>query len=265
MIRLYWWGGGKGDAGTNFGDSLSPLVVRLLSGAEVAYAPIERCDLVAAGSLLNAVIRRQWRRTLAWRLEPIKVWGTGSLSRRRLDARPRLAIAAVRGPLTRDAMGLPKSTALGDPGILVDRLVGRSARAHRWGIVPHYVDYSLPAVQEMARRTPDSCIVDLRQPDVLATARTIASCDFILSSSLHGLIAADAFGIPSVWVSLSDGLVGGDWKFRDYFQSVEREVPVPAAAWGDLRQLEALAGVASRPAVEARQHDLVQAFRAMGW
>jgi hypothetical protein len=39
----------------------------------------------------------------------------------------------------------------------------------------------------------------------------------VLSSSLHGLIAADALGVPNAWIGLSDALRGGDFKFRDYY------------------------------------------------
>lgn len=49
----------------------------------------------------------------------------------------------------------------------------------------------------------------------------IASCRAIISSSLHGLICADAYGIPNVWLEeypiLSDNI-----KFHDYFLSQGR-------------------------------------------
>ena len=49
----------------------------------------------------------------------------------------------------------------------------------------------------------------------------ICSCRAVVSSSLHGLVCADAYGIPNVWLD-EFALEEGHFKFRDYFASQGR-------------------------------------------
>jgi len=50
----------------------------------------------------------------------------------------------------------------------------------------------------------------------------LCSCREILSSSLHGLICADAYNKPNLWLD-EYKLHEGDFKFRDYFTSQNRQ------------------------------------------
>ena len=49
----------------------------------------------------------------------------------------------------------------------------------------------------------------------------IASCEVVLSQSLHGLIVADALGVPNVWIAPTGDMVGGRFKFDDYFSTLD--------------------------------------------
>lgn len=51
----------------------------------------------------------------------------------------------------------------------------------------------------------------------------INECEFIISSSLHGLIISDAYNIPNVWAVFSDKIVGGEFKYKDYYASVNKK------------------------------------------
>lgn len=218
-IKLYWWREASGQR--NFGDDLAPLLVERLTGRRVQFADLRACDMISTGSLLDEAIRVTRKRLLKRPFRRTLVWGTGSFGAV-TPGYHHLSARAVRGPLTRKALGLPDSVVLGDPALLLPRIVDAPPKSYRWGIIPHVIHREGSWITELAK-TPRSTVIDLAAPNPLDTARSIASCEFVISSSLHGLIAADAFGIPSVWMRPSQTLFGGEWKFQDYFQSVGRE------------------------------------------
>src|SRR5690606_13222558 len=52
----------------------------------------------------------------------------------------------------------------------------------------------------------------------------ISSCTCIVSSSLHGLIVADSYRIPTAWMILSDKINGGPFKYNDYYSIYDENV-----------------------------------------
>ena len=257
-IRLYW----AGRTVPNFGDSLSPIIVEYLSGRPVRFASIKRCQMIAVGSIIHKIEIR-WPRWLSGRLRPIKVWGSGSLHEEGLLPTTSDQIYAVRGARTRDVMRLPIDTPLGDPGTLLARMIDarRIPKRHRWGIIPHCDDRADPALSRIIGAN-NATIIDVTDPSPLDVARRIASCDFIASSSLHGLIAADAFGIPNVHLPLGDRVIGGAWKFSDYATSVGRKI-ASANVGDDLPSLEPFASYADPKAISGVCDALEHAFSKM--
>lgn len=265
-IRLYWNGGDRRE--TNFGDRLSPLLVESLSHRPVAYAYPEACDLVAGGSVLETVAAAYRKRLLRLRLTPVDVWGSGAQYPEWMTPSAGLRLRAVRGRLTRQALCLPDSLPVGDPTLLVERLelAPHAAPSVRWGILPHVVDRTNCEIRALAARTPSCRMIDPCQEDPRRALAEIRGCAFVASTSLHGLIAADALGIPNVWLRASDWILGGTGKFRDYFSAVGRTEQAPLdlrVQAVDLAACERSAVRVDRACLAARQHDLEQAFRAM--
>lgn len=265
-LRLFWSGGAK-DA-PNFGDDLSPILVSRLSGRKVVFARPAQADMAAIGSIANALCKHAWKRPFLLRRAPLHVWGAGSIRQAGLKPDPRLALHALRGPATRDALGAPADIPLGDPGLLAPLLLdgARPAPAFRIGLIPHVNDRQDPALLRFAERHPDVAIIDLADRDVPGVIARIASCEAVISSSLHGLVTADSFGIPNAWLRLGDRLVGGEWKFRDYFAAMEREMGAPLSA-GDLAAAAADPagfGCAAPARVAALCDGLHRSFAAMG-
>jgi hypothetical protein len=187
--------------GGNFGDMLGPRLL-LRAGIIAEWAMPDQAQLVTVGSVLSK-FKPGWRGT---------VWGTG-LIKETTRSFTRARIISVRGELTRDRAGLPKSTPLGDPGVLVVDLLPGPVTTHPLSlIVPHYVDHDM-IHRHLGRRVADIA----GDPDKLLD--DIASSNLVFTSSLHALIAADALGVPHVYEP-HPAVTGGAWKFNDYLSAL---------------------------------------------
>lgn len=222
-IRLFWSGGNN--RMINYGDELSAVIVAALGQRQVVYSNAASADLAAIGSILHGVCRRQWRRAFYMRRQPIVLWGSGSIRPEPIMRNCPLDVRAVRGPLTLRLLTSCGLKPFGDPGLLAPMLLDGAVpikKSVRWGIIPHVVDLENPLVRRLAAENKHAKIIDLRDPDLISTTRQIAECDFVISSSLHGLVVADAFSVPNIRARFSNQIAGGDWKFTDYAQSVGR-------------------------------------------
>lgn len=194
-MKLNWCatcGGGR-----NFGDQLGPLLLRHY-GYTVEWAKPAQAEVISVGSILSKV-PHGWRGT---------VLGSGFIKAGLRRDLSRARVLAVRGPATRDACGLPAKTPLGDLGVLVVDLPRVETPPSGTVVIPHYVDHAL------ADRFPTATLVPITSdPAVILGA--VASATLVISSSLHGIIAADALGVPHV-LALHPNVHGGMFKFRDY-------------------------------------------------
>jgi len=196
-----------------------------------------------AGKPVYDVIGSVLRRV---RSERAVVWGSGFIdSRDGMTVRPG-KVFAVRGPLTRRKLlelGVECPEVYGDPALLCPMLYPPSpVKRYRLGIVPHWTERDSPLLASLRER-PDVGVVDVLL-DVDEVVRQITECEAIASSSLHGLIVAAAYGVPSVWVKMSGDIGGDDFKFHDYFLSVGRDNAVPLQLAKDT-SLEALLAAAA--------------------
>jgi pyruvyltransferase len=232
-LKLHWASSKK-----NFGDWLSPALCAHLSGREVVHAPPGRCELLAIGSILG-------RLGHGWFSHKTTVWGSGFIQ----DQSPvssKHRYCAVRGHRTAALLKGASVGAFGDPGLLCARLVPDHAsipRRHPIGVIPHYKDREHPAVKAFLDAHPGAIMLDVFTEPV-EFLRQVAQCEFVLSSSLHGLVVSDAFHIPNVWVEISGPLRGDRFKFADYYS---------VFGIGDPRPLDLRAGVSKEKLTEAKQ------------
>jgi len=223
-IELYYF-----SARPNFGDSLNTDIFYRMFGIDVVESNKKHCDVVAIGSLLEAFVSdiknlsRTFDKYLCSRLF---VWGTGFIESPKYENEQllrRMNICAVRGYLTLERLkkitGEPlEKVAVADPGLLVSRLFDTSKikKKYTLGIIPHYVDEGNPLLNKI--RVENTVVLDIKQPPDIFTDR-LAECENVMSSAMHGLIAADSLGIPNIRMILSDKVIGGDYKFNDYYSA----------------------------------------------
>lgn len=218
-MRYYYY-----DAyGGNFGDQLGLEIARRIYGGHLSALNLERYvyprlqlrpGMFGLGSVLEFARSGD------------VVWGTGiKYPDRALQGDcSSMDIRAVRGPLTRDCL-MAKSDVhcpklFGDPGMLTARLFPEFEPnpVCPIGIIPHYLDR--PVTESMT---------EAMNPDQgwRKVVEFIIGCELVISSSLHGLIVAESFGIPARWwhsPELPSFQTEGNFKFNDYYASTDRSL-----------------------------------------
>lgn len=217
---------GRQDA--NFGDRITERVLRSM-GYDVEYVRAYEAGLVGAGSLLQSVPEGYSGTIL----------GAGFQEEHQARAFPQANILAVRGRLTAERCRAPRECLLADPGLLAGSLLTELPPIrHTMAIIPHVADQSAPHLhavyQKYAKRplcgdenAPGEIVLVNLRSEPLKVLELIASSEYVLSSSLYGLIAAEALGKPCGWLVLSRHVPGGAFKFQDYYSAFDRsEQPV---------------------------------------
>jgi hypothetical protein len=205
----------------NLGDYLSVLFVRRLA----ATPPDRYASTRLIGSVIVDFIIAQDLAGIPEGPEGlIGFWGCGLRDDRPLPealAR-RCRFHGVRGPLTRDRLGLPPDTPLGDPALLLPLIHRPEAAATAGGtlLVPHIHDPSDHAV--LLARTGAGAVlaptVASRPAAMIAAINAIASAEFVLCGALHAAIIACAYGRPFAFVDT--GHIDLPFKWFDFAASV---------------------------------------------
>ena len=155
------------------------------------------------------------------------VWGTGCIDEHHVGDKPK-KVYSVRGPLTRDVLlkrGWDVPEVYGDPALLFPQIYNPTIeKKYKIGLIPHCVDfYSLDGLKVINHMENMGIKIINVTAGINEFIDQLKECEYIISSSLHGLIAADAYGIPNYRVKISKLVHGGDFKYKDHYASVKRE------------------------------------------
>lgn len=205
----------------NFGDLLGPrIVARMHESLQLGKEKSPRQRMLAVGSILHLAEEND------------VVWGAGINGKVPRDAFPALDIRALRGPLTADRLkrnGMDVPSVFGDPALLLpalwsDKELGVERGTGGTVLVPNLHDRS---------RFPRDA-VDPRG-DLWACVRRVASATRVVSSSLHGIVVAEAYGVPAVLVASP---TEPRFKYEDYYLGTGRSLPAVAETWRHALDIE---------------------------
>lgn len=198
----------------NFGDILTPKILDHFK-IDYEYSELKTANLICVGSIARHALNQ------------MIVLGAGIIHGRKEKLNPNADWRFVRGPFTRKKIldvGGRCPEIYGDPAMLLPLFCDESKKQYDIGFVPHIIDY-----QYVKEKYPGMHIINLINEDPLITAKEITKCRYIISSSLHGIIAAHAYGIPAAWVKFSNRLKGDDVKFADHYASLGIEAELSTA------------------------------------
>lgn len=207
-VLLFHWSPRNGSI--NFGDRLSEVVTRqLLKGYNLSLDDEvkESSRLLAIGSILHFAQSGD------------HIWGSGwngKIPKSEFMANS-LIVHAVRGPLTAEFLRKKRINVpevFGDPGLLIpDLFKGRfkPKKELDYVFVPNLNDLSLVSGWK-------NIVSPLWGWNSVISE--IMRSKLVLSSSLHGLIIAEAFGIPARYVRISE--TESLFKYQDYYLGTGR-------------------------------------------
>lgn len=245
IINLYWYK--HADGLGNFGDEVSPYIIEKLSGKKIRHFDIgflsnnkfTNLKILLKNLYLRKITFKEFINYFSYRFLGLNkvilsigsilvykedrraiVWGSGILNKN--SDFGNAEFLAVRGYRTIDKLkelnyNVPK--VVGDPALLLPKVYQvKSSKKYKLGIIPHFIHYNeLKKLENTNIKVIDLC------KNVEGVIEDMASCEFTISTSLHGLIVSHAYKIPSLWIDFigEKKLAGDNIKFDDYFSSVK--------------------------------------------
>lgn len=201
----------------NFGDlPLNKYIYQKITGNEPEILSSDiisyKHNYLMSGSILNKADEKSI------------VWGSGFITHNSMSNTKPHRIYAVRGLLTWEQLKKNKIECpyiFGDPCLILPKFYNPIVKKiYKLGIIPHYIDKKNEILNQY-RKNKDIKIIDICQ-DVEPFIYDILECENIASSSLHGLIASDAYKIPNIWIGLGNNIAGGGFKFFDYYSITDK-------------------------------------------
>lgn len=237
----------------NFGDDLSlKIVERMVNGPVKVYTKrpkIQEKKLLALGSIFYFAATDD------------VIWGTGINGKTLKKSHytfTDLDVRAVRGPLTRqflkDKFNIDSPEIYGDPALLLPYLFPEFKKkekpSRKYLILPHYRD--IPLFPKGLYEN----IVYATEPWKEIIEKILDS-ELVISSSLHGIIVAEAFGVPARMLRYPKGEFL--FKYQDYYLGTGR------SSFQYAQTVEEALSLGGEPPIEGNFQKLYEAFPFDYW
>lgn len=207
----------------NFGDELSVFITSMLLDDDKFRLCVNQNDVELNVTCIGSFLHMAKPRCF--------IFGSGMRTEDQVvgkDILNTLNFCAIRGPLTRARLKekgcvLDLPHIFGDPALLLPMFYTPSiidGLRGKIGLIPHKSNIQRYSYENVDKK--NFYIISPIQ-EWKSVIDQIYSCKYIISSSLHGLICADAFKIPNVWLD-EYKLEEGHFKFHDYFASQKRNI-----------------------------------------
>lgn len=215
LIPVIYW-----DTEPNFGDLVGPYLISKITGKAVLnIKDLPFSGFMTVGSILHMINR-----------DNMVVWGSGLIEKPTDNIienlkKYRPKILSVRGHntamcLSNAGIDVSNKEAYGDPALILPLFYEPKIQDNKKiRICPHFShkQYFLENIVSHDKIG----IIDV-QKDMETVVDAICSSQVCISTSLHGLIVAQAYNIPWVWLEITDNNLRGDeFKFQDFFSTIE--------------------------------------------
>ena len=216
----------------NLGDIINYELLKDLTNKEIIqfnycnknfYKKINYPNFSFIGSILDKWFTNKYN-LYNYSASPLIIYGTGFIREVKGKKYPirNIDIRAVRGKnslkiLNNCNVKYNKNIVLADPGLLLKFLYNLSEikKEHNLCIIPHYIDQGNNILKKI--NIKGSVYLDIKNKKNFM--HKLSKCKRVISSSLHGLIFSDSLLIPNIRMVLSNKIIGGNFKFNDYYSS----------------------------------------------
>ena len=194
----------------NLGDTLGDVIIRFLLGQkniDIDKTVSKTKHFYCVGSNIHGGY------------QDATIWGSGTFPKNKKRAflqkhcGRKLDIRAVRGPLTRQLV-LPE--VYGDPAILLPMIYNPVVpKSYERLVIPQFAEEVV-----FRKNHHHEHMISMNTNDYKSVINEILASRIVYTSSLHGIILAEAYGVPAVFFRGLPRVL--DFKYLDYYYSTGR-------------------------------------------